>query len=133
MRLGLVPIGYGIVVVRAIIGIPVLYCGFERLRKSDRGVEMKTIHTRSAARQLFSYDRRSIKLIRKWLAAKIPCAKKVVFRTCADDRRSVSAVNKEHVIAFTPPSILILQHRHGYANILPVPFRIHPDVVVFAI
>ena len=94
---------------------------------------MKAIHTRSTACQLLADDGRAIQWIGKWLAAKVPCAEKIILRSRASDGWLLCAVDKEHVVAFAPPKVLVLQHRHGDTYILSMPFRIHPDIIPIAI
>src|SRR3954452_940611 len=63
------------------------------------------------------------------MAAEVPSAQKVILRARSVDRRQLLAVDKKHVVAFAPPLVLILQHRHGYADEVSAPGRFHPDVV----
>ena len=67
------------------------------------------------------------------MPAKIPRAQEIIFRSGAVDRRRVLPIDEEHVVAFAPPAVLILQHRHGHADKVAAPGRFHPDVVAFAI
>ena len=67
------------------------------------------------------------------MAAKIPRAQEIIFRSGAVDRRRFLPIDEEHVVAFAPPAILILQHRHGHAHKVPASGCFHPDVVAFAI
>ena len=65
------------------VGVPMLYGGFKGLGERDWRIKVKAVDTRSAAGQFFTYDGRSIELVRKWLASKlaskVPCAEEVIF------------------------------------------------------
>src|SRR5258705_2173716 len=55
-----------------------------------------------------------------------------MFGASAVDGRAGFAIDKKHVIAFTPPAILILEDGHGDADVVSLAASVEPDVVVFA-
>ena len=83
MWLRLVPIGNRVKIVGTMIGISMLDRGLERPPEGDGSVKMKTINTRSAARQFRADHRRPVQLIRERLSSEIPRAQEVIFRTSA--------------------------------------------------
>src|ERR1700675_1611922 len=93
---------------------------------------METVKGRVRAGALFSNDVRAEKRIGKRVSAEIPRAEEVVFRAGTVDGRRFFAVNEKHVVAFSPPVIMILKNGHGDAGELAAASGFHPDVVVFA-
>ena len=69
MRLGLVPVGYGVVVVRAVVRVAVLDGCLEGFRKRNRLGEMEAVEARTAAGQFLTDRGGAVKLIRKRFAA----------------------------------------------------------------
>src|SRR5271155_6008806 len=107
VRFGLIPIGYRIKVVRAMIGVPMLDAGPHRLGEWYRRVEVKAVHAETLSRQVPADDGRAVK--QKVLRThEPPCAEKIVFAAGANDGRRV-AINLEHVVAFAKPAVLVLQ------------------------
>src|SRR5437588_12101037 len=92
-------------------------------------IQVKAIHARLAARQLLPYNGGPVQLIGKRLAAEVPGTYKVIFRAGSHNRGRRLSVNEEHVVPFSPPEVMILQHRHGYSDILPMPCRLPPYVL----
>jgi hypothetical protein len=43
------------------------------------------------------------------------------------------AVDKEHVVAFAPPAVLVFENGHGDANEVSLAGGLHPDIVVPAV
>src|SRR5215469_3650569 len=88
----------------------------QRFLEGNRRVQMKAIE-RPLRPFLFSpHDRRPEQLIGKGLAAKIPRAQEVVFASCPIDRWQLFAIHKEHVVSLSPPAVVVLKNRHGYAD-----------------
>ena len=67
------------------------------------------------------------------MAAKIPCAKEIVFGTCAVDGWPRFTVDEKHVVALTPPTILILQDGHGNSGKMSATCGLQPDVIFLAV
>src|SRR6266850_4709076 len=94
---------------------------------------MEAIYGRARAGLLFALHRSAIQIIREAVLAESPGPQKVVFGTGAIDRRGRFSIDKEHVVAFSPPGILVLKYRHRYTYEVPAPRRFHPDVVTVAV
>src|SRR5271156_2898968 len=89
VRFGLIPIGNGIKVVRAMIGVAMLDAGSHRLSKRYRRVEVKAVHAETFSRQVSTDHRSAVK--QEVLGPAIsPCAEKIVFAAGADDRWRIS-------------------------------------------
>ena len=67
------------------------------------------------------------------MVAKIPGTEKIVFRPGAVDGGVLFSVDKEHVVAFTPPAVLILKNGHGHAYKVSLSTCFQPHVVIFSI
>jgi len=67
------------------------------------------------------------------MVPKIPRAQEVILRARAIDRRMLFAVNKEHVVAFAPPTVLILENGHGHTHEVPLPGRFKPYVITLSV
>src|SRR5246500_4633400 len=102
-------------------------------RKRNRRVEVKAVDGRAASRHLLPNDGCSVQPIGEWVTTEVPRAEEIVLRTGSVDRGQFLAVDKEHVVAFTPPLMLILQHRHGYADEVAAAGSLHPNVVAFSV
>src|SRR6266404_288777 len=94
---------------------------------------MEAIHRRARSGLLCALHWSAIQTIRETVLAKSPGPEKIVFGTGAIDRRGRFAIDKEHVVALSPPGILVLKYRHRYTHEVPAPRRFHPDVVSFTI
>src|SRR5271154_3654068 len=110
MRFLLVPICDRKKVVGAMIGVAVLDRRSERLGKRNRRIQMEPIHGRPATRNLSTLHGRSEQRIGERMIAKVPSSEKVVFRPGAVNGGTLFSVDKKHVVAFAPPSVLILKH-----------------------
>src|SRR5207249_640291 len=62
----------------------------------------------------------------------VPRAEEVILRAGAGDRWRRLAVDEEHVVAFAPPEVLVLENRHRDADEVAPPGCFHPHVVVFS-
>src|SRR5215470_19987182 len=133
MRLGLIPVGNGGVIVRTMICVAMLDRRLERLGKRNRRIKMKAVDAPTAAGKLSTHQRCAIEREAVATPTEIPRSEKIIFGACADERRRGRPIDEEHIVTLAPPSVLVLQDRHGYTDELPVPLRFHPDVVVFAI
>ena len=71
---------------------------------------MEAIHGRFAPGALFTNDGSTVQPIEEWVSAKIPCAEEIIFRTSPGNGGARFTVDEEHVVAFAPPAVLILQH-----------------------
>src|ERR1700722_1112660 len=107
--------------------------GFQRFFEWNRLVEVEAINARLATCLLRTHYGRTIELIRKWLASEVPCTQKIILRARSNDRWCLRSVDEKHVVAFAPPLILVLQHRHGHPHELAVSLCLHPDIVVLTI
>src|SRR5579883_211054 len=107
--------------------------GAERFGERNGRIEVKPVHGITASGPLFAFYGSTEKTVGEGAAAEIECAQEIVFRTGAIDRGARLAVDKEHVVAFTPPAVLILEDGHGYAKKLTAAPCLEPDVVVLAI
>src|SRR6266436_4923282 len=94
---------------------------------------MEAIHGRLATGALFTDDRSSIQLIEEGVAAKTPGAQEIIFRTSPANRGVCFTVDEKHVVAFAPPIVLILKHRHGDSDEMPVTRGVQPDVIFLAV
>src|SRR5271165_2402140 len=94
---------------------------------------MKSIDAGFTASDFLPYHRRSVQLIREWLTAEVPRTEEVVLGTSSRDRRLCLTVDEEHVIPFSKPFVLVLQHRHGDAHELASSFCFNPNVVIRAV
>src|SRR5271170_794851 len=133
MRFLLVPIRDRKKVVGAMIGMAMLDRRCERLGKRNRRIQMKPIHGRAAARNLGTFHGRSEQRIGERMIAKVPSSEKVIFRPSTVNGGTLFPVDKKHVVAFTPPAVLILKHRHGHADEVSLAGGFHPHVVAFSI
>src|SRR5258708_9531837 len=107
--------------------------GPQRSGERNWRVQVETVDRGPAAGAFFSLQRRAKLGVRERLVAKVESPQKIILGTWSGDRRRFLAVNKEHVVAFAPPSVLVLQDRHAYADKVPAPLGLHPDVVVLAV
>src|ERR1700733_9740906 len=62
---GLIPIGYGVEIVGAVVGVAVLDGGAQRFREGDRGIEMEAIDGAAAAGALFALYGRTEQTVRE--------------------------------------------------------------------
>ena len=69
-------------------------------------------------------------LVRKCLAAEIPGAIEIIFCPRTVDGWQVVAIDKEHVVAFAEPSVLVLQYGLRYANEVSFTYGLEKHVVV---
>src|SRR5215468_8279926 len=67
------------------------------------------------------------------MAAEVPGAQEVIFRTRSVDGWQLLAVNKKHVVAFPPPFVLILKNGHRHANKVAPTGCFHPDIITFSV
>ncbi len=67
------------------------------------------------------------------MAAKIPGAQEIVFGTCSVNGWAGFAVHEKHVVAFTPPAILILEDRHCDADEMSAASGVQPEVIFLAV
>src|SRR5580692_8518140 len=133
MRFLLIPIRDRKKVVGAMIGMAVLDRRSERLGERNRRIEMKPINGRAASRELGAFHGCSEQRIGERMIAKVPSTEKVVFRPSAVNGWTLFSVDKKHVVAFTPPAVLILKHRHGHADEVSLAGGFHPHVVPFSV
>ena len=133
MWFALIPVGHGIIVVRAVIGVSVLDGGADRFCEGNGRIKVKAIDRRATARPFFALDRGAVEPIGESTAAKIERAKKIILRARSVDGRTRFAVDEKHVVAFAPPTVLILQHRHGHTDKLAAALGLHPNVIPFAV
>src|SRR5690348_17812735 len=133
VRLGLIPIGHGIVIVAAIVGRAVLDGCAEGSGEGNRRIEMEAVHRPSGSLALRAHNWGAEQSVSKGLSAKVPGSEEIIFGSRAVDGWPLFAVNKKHVVAFTPPSVFVFQDRHGDAYKLAAAFGIHPQVIVLAV
>src|ERR1700746_2467935 len=93
---------------------------------------MEPVDRRAAAGLFRSLHGRAVESIRECVVPEPPRSKKVILGARALDGRSRLAIDEEHVIAFTPPVILVLQNGHGDAHEMAAPGGFHPNIVAFA-
>src|SRR5580704_15738510 len=129
--LGLIPICDGRKIVRAMIGVAVFDGGTHVLCKWDGRVEMKAVDTAAGAGLLLADDWSAVKLVREGVT-EVPGSEEVVFAARAGDCGGYFVVDKEHVVSFAPPAVLVLEHGHSYAYIVSLAFGLEPDVIVVA-
>src|SRR5260370_7824266 len=109
------------------------YGGVERLGKSDRRIEMEAIDRRLASGAFFPDKRGAVKPIGERMADKIPSTEEIIFGPCAVDGWPGFPVNEKHVVAFAPPSILILEDGHRNSHEMSAACGVHPDVIFLAV
>src|ERR1700728_2047436 len=114
------------------IGVAVFDGGPERIGKDYWGIEMKTIHTRPRTCPARANDRSAIEQVRERVVFETPGSEEIVFRAGPADGGLLRSIDEKHVVAFTPPVILVLQDRHSDAGILAASLGIQPHVVVLA-
>src|SRR2546427_8862714 len=78
VRLALIPVGHGIEIVRAVIGVAMFDGGAQRLCKRYRRVQGKAIDGRFSSRAVFTHNRSAVQPIEKRMATKIPSAQKII-------------------------------------------------------
>src|ERR1700674_1779951 len=88
---------------------------------------------RLATGALFTHDGSTVKPIVEGVTAKIPGAEEIVFGTCSSDGWPGFTINEKHVVAFTPPSVLILQDGHADPDEMSATRGVQPDVVLLAV
>jgi hypothetical protein len=133
VRLGLIPVGDGVEVVGAVVGVAVFDGGFEGFGEGDGRVEMEAVDAGAAAGCSLPTTGAPYDGVGEGMAAEVPCAEEVVFGAGAVDGGSGFAVDEEHIVAFAEPHVLILQYGHGDAYEVAFAGGFHPDVVVFAV
>src|SRR6266481_1924239 len=133
VRFRLIPIGHGIVIVRAVIGVAMFDGGAQRLCKSNRRIQVKAIDGRFASGAFFTDNWSAVQPIEKGMAAKIPCAKEIILRTSPRNGGARFTVDEKHVVAFTPPAVLILQDGHGDPDEMPATRGVQPEVIFLAV
>src|SRR5271168_1145675 len=111
------------------IRVAVLDRGLERGLENNRRIQMKAVHACSAASPAFSNDRRAVHLIGEGMVLESPCSEEIILRASARDGRLGRSVHEKHIVALTPPIILVLQDRHGYTGVLAGALRVEPHVV----
>ena len=131
MGLGLIPVGHGRVIVGTRVGVAVLDGGFEGLGERDRGIEMEAVDGGTAACFFFPDHGGAEERVGKRVAAEIVGAEEIVFRAGAGDGGLGYSIDKEHIVAFSPPIILILQDGHGNADVVAAASGLQPDEIVF--
>src|SRR6266436_56409 len=133
VRFRLIPIGHGIVIVRAVIGVAMFDGGAQRLCKSNRRIQVKAIDGRFASRAFFADNWSAVQLIEKGMSAKIPCTKEIILRTSPRNGGARFTVDEKHVVAFAPPAVLILQDRHSDPDEMPATRGVQPEVIFLAV
>src|SRR5712691_5904470 len=67
------------------------------------------------------------------MTAKIPSAEEIVFGTCSGHGWPGFTVNEKHIVAFTPPAVLILEDGHSDSDEMSVACGVQPDVIFFTV
>src|SRR5207248_9739434 len=112
VRLCLIPVGHGIVVVGAVIGVAMFDGGANGFGERNWRIEMEAVDRGGAAGALLALHRRSVKGVGQATLPEIPCTKKIVLRASADDGRAEFVINDKHIDDLAPPAILVIQHGH---------------------
>src|SRR5271157_3880635 len=107
--------------------------GLDRLREGDRRIEVEAVKGPARSGEFRAHNGSTEGSVGKWMPAKIPRAQEIVFGAGAVDGGESFAVNEEHVIAFAPPTILVLQDGHGHADEMALALGFQPDVIPFSV
>src|SRR6266481_60702 len=126
VRFRLIPIGHGIVIVRAVIGVAMFDGGAQRLCKSNRRIQVKAIDGRFASRAFFTDNWSAVQPIEKGMAAKIPCAKEITLQNSPRTGGAPFTDDQKHVVAFAPSAVLILTCRHSDPDDMPATRGVQP-------
>src|SRR5436309_2314058 len=62
------------------------------------------------------------------LPAEIPASQEIILAAGADDGGLAFVVDEDHVVAFAPPAVGVLQHAERYAHQVAAAARLHVDV-----
>src|ERR1017187_1776866 len=110
----LVPVGHRKEIVAAIVGVAVLHGVLEIALKGYRVVAMPAVAAVTAAGAFGIRDqRRAVHGMSEGLGAvapsEVPTPQEIVFRAGAGDRGLRLIVDEDHVVAFAPPAVGVLE------------------------
>src|ERR1035441_8302228 len=108
---GLIPKRRREVAVGPVVGVAMLDAHFDRFFEGDRVFQMPAVQTIAATDALgIRNEWRAVVTVRERRRSEIPSAVVVVLRSSAVDAGPILAVDKNHLIAFAKPAVLVLQH-----------------------
>src|SRR5579871_131022 len=134
MGLGLVPVGDGVEVVGAIVGVAVLNGDLDGFLEGDEALGVPAVEAIAAA-GAFGVDHvgRALAHVGEGVAVEIPRAVVVVLSAGSVDGGLSIAIDEEHVIALAEPAVGVLQDTLRDANEVTAAGGFEEDVVVVAV
>jgi hypothetical protein len=138
IRLGLIPVADGIEIIAAIVRVAVLHGVFQVALKRHGIVPVPPVAAPPASGALGEGDdRRAVHRVREGLrvvqSAEIPAPQEVVLAPGAGDGGFALIVDEDHLVAFAPPAIRVLQHSQGHAHQVALAARFHVDVILLSV